>query len=78
MKKTFCDCCADEIPDVRPERLSGQSRRGKYVINFEIMTGLNEPNQTGISMNNGDICKYCIIDAVNTLDDRPVAEGPRS
>lgn len=79
MKKTFCDCCGDEMDDVRPERLKGHVRRGKYIINFEVMTGLNKPDDTGTSMKNGDICRYCIIDAVNSLDDRPQMDlGPRT
>ena len=34
---------------------------------FKINAGFNE-------IGKGDLCKYCVIDAVKQLDDRPVAE----
>lgn len=70
MTKYFCDICGEPIDDsnhVKGDRLSGK-RPGKYgTLKFEVITGLN------MGSNNGCFCKYCIIDAVNHLDDRPQA-----
>lgn len=77
MIKHFCDCCEVELTDKNrcsgsPEtsdRLGGRITAFKTHANieFEVLTGLNK------CWNNGDFCKYCVIDAVNSLDDRPRA-----
>jgi hypothetical protein len=74
MIKHFCDKCHVEITDkTRPENslIGGtKGRLGRSVASrnnsfeFEIIVGMN-----GTS-NGVDLCKYCIIDMVNTADDR--------
>lgn len=69
MTKYFCDVCEDEITeknkcfngDGASFRLGGKS--GKIL--FEVITGFNG------TWNAGCLCKYCVIGAVNSLDDRP-------
>ena len=69
MIKHFCDVCGNELTDEncvphdagRPHRL----RYDKSTLMFEITTGLKG------TWNSGDFCKYCVIDAINKLDDRP-------
>jgi hypothetical protein len=81
--KRFCDCCDMEITEEnRPKgivnnyRLSGTYRRLNSEIKpklyFEVITGKDAKN-TGAACNDGDWCKYCIIEAINALDDRPKA-----
>lgn len=67
--KHFCDECGIELTDKNDSssdtvggRLSG---KGKVLV-FEIMTG------TGGVSNAGDFCKYCVLDAVKTIDDRAI------
>ena len=69
MIKHFCDVCENELTDEncvphdagRLHRL----RHDKSTLMFEITTGLKG------TWNSGDFCKYCVIDAINKLDDRP-------
>ena len=73
MIKYFCDICGDEITkgnSYDDERLkaTNHARHGGTtgaVLNIEIITGKN-----GTS-NAGNFCKYCVIDTVLKLDDRP-------
>ena len=73
MTKHFCDNCAAELDDRNtpsgvemPGRLRGEANLNKAVL-VEVITGID-----GV-WNKGELCKYCIIEAVNRLDDRPVA-----
>jgi len=70
MVKLFCDICGEEITDGKRIKTEVKARPGgsnNAVLNIEIMTGLNGTH------NAGHFCKYCIIDAVSGLDDRPRA-----
>lgn len=70
MIKYYCDICGKDItPENQSsgDRLIGSKKGGHGTMRFEIITGLNAGS------NNGCFCKYCIIDAVNHLDDRPQA-----
>lgn len=79
MKKYFCDFCESEItPTNTPNnrgtnegRLSAklESKNGN-VLRVEVLTG-QEPG-----WNNVIACRYCIIDALNTVYDRPRAAIP--
>jgi hypothetical protein len=63
MKKTFCDTCGEEIKG--PQHLEGKiDRKSSAIFVVEITLAPAE----------SDYCKYCIIDAVNKLDDRPQHE----
>lgn len=81
MIKYFCDCCGAELTD-RNRCLGssegegeGKGRLGASYsrtlkapkLMFEILTGKDG------TWNAGDFCRYCVIDAVNSLDDRPRA-----
>jgi len=75
MTKYFCDCCGEEITNINAtyidnyasislSRVRGNYKNKDMTLNFEIMTGLNG------MQNLGHFCKYCVIDAVNSVDDR--------
>jgi len=69
MKKTFCDCCGNEITE------SNDASAHSGLVH--VMKIANKPSlhvQVLIGNANeekGDFCKYCVIKAVNQLDDRP-------
>ena len=77
MIKLFCDCCGDEIVENNSPRFSpGSTYLGrlcasvtsanrKTKLSVEVIT-----SKDGVS-NDGDFCKYCILDALVGLDDRP-------
>jgi len=72
MKKTFCDCCGDEITSsndiksrVPGERYGAEITKRGHKLRVEVIAGVD-----GV-MNGGDVCRYCVIDAVKSLDDRP-------
>ena len=77
MIKRFCDICEAEIDDRNDPKIGSDTYRlnatiqGKYKptgatkLKVEILTSLD-----GTS-NKGDFCKYCILDALYKLDDRP-------
>jgi hypothetical protein len=80
MTKYFCDICEKEITPENnvslggnSSRLEGEKRYHKSLngLYFEIITGLNKTANAGV------FCKYCIIDAVKSLDDRPRAVEPK-
>ena len=61
MKKSYCDKCENEIT------------KDNVFNNFEFELAkhtftVNEPDAQCIDF---DICKYCVIDAIKKLDDRP-------
>ncbi len=68
--RRFCDLCEREMPQLAEERtpmgrLFAKVQRGKTEFSVEVITGLN-----GCS-NKGDFCKYCVLDELDKLDDRP-------
>lgn len=85
MIKTFCDRCGDELTSANrcaPRNTAGfqLSHSGRLGLRssrssdthdntmmVEVITG------KGDTWNTGDWCKYCVISAVNELDDRPRA-----
>lgn len=74
--KYFCDCCEQEITaenkvnkgleSSSDTRLSGLYTRRNNMpsLMFEVITGKTN------TWNDGNWCKYCIIAAVNSLDNR--------
>lgn len=72
MIKHFCDCCGEEITDRNKATGGSVGRIGCYVrssnaaseLFVEVITAKDKASNTG------DFCKYCIIDAINSLDDR--------
>lgn len=72
MTKYFCDCCGSEIKDAN-RCLGGQLENTPTTgIGFRIITSLDG------TWNAGVFCKYCVIAAVNELDDRPALGAPRT
>lgn len=72
MIKHFCDVCDNELTEenrIKGEkgRLRSERERPGQRIMVEVTAGLSG------SWNAGDFCKYCVIDAINMLDDRPRA-----
>lgn len=80
MIRHFCDCCGAELTDANNVRtlfkkLHYSNLKGKHGdIEFEVRTG--EPPTEKSDGKDGEWCKYCVIDAVKSLDDRPIAASP--
>lgn len=75
MIKRYCDCCGDEITglnkiDGEGSRLTGEilnKKEGFSMLRVEVITAKDS------TWNDGDFCKYCVIDAIARADDRPKA-----
>lgn len=71
--KRFCDKCKTEITDnnncsggkVSESRLGTSIKTKEGTLSVELLHSWNG------TANAGDFCKYCIIDAFISLDDRP-------
>ncbi len=76
MTKYFCDGCGKEITKESacagaamnsPDRLGTEVKKRNKTLKVEVMTG------TDGTWNDGEWCKYCVLDALYKLDDRPKA-----
>jgi hypothetical protein len=77
----YCDFCGDKITKhnaccggamhCRDSRLGIEVERDGVVLKVEIMTSLD-----GVS-NKGDVCRFCVLDALNKLDTRNEPKKPR-
>ncbi len=74
MFKVYCDICEREmVPALTPN--GGHSRDRLYAtvhshganFHFEVLIGKDNGS------NNAQLCKHCIIDAIKSADDRPMA-----
>ncbi len=73
MLKRFCDACGVELVDANTQPSDNLGRlqcsktlpEGRQTMEIGIVTGWNG------AWNEGDFCKYCVIDAIKELDDRP-------
>jgi hypothetical protein len=71
MKRVFCDICEQEIgkhnqiPEGGRLKAELSSPSGVDTLQVEVLTGLNG------TLNAGDFCKYCVVDALSKIDDRP-------
>ena len=74
MTKTYCDACGEELTSrnlpsggfMVKSRLGAELRTSDgRVFHFEVIGAV------GKCANDGDFCKYCILDALNSADDRP-------
>ena len=61
MKKIFCDCCGEEIRTIFK------------INNIEGSIILTKGHTCRVT-SESDVCIYCVIDALNKLDDRPKCE----
>jgi len=72
MIKYFCDVCGEEIYDANKtyDKDGQPGRLGIFhkSMMVEVMTGLSG------TWNRGIFCKYCILDAIIEMDDRPKKE----
>ena len=74
MTKSFCDVCGVELDNRNlpsggftvKSRLGAELRTSDgRVFHFEVIGAV------GKCANDGEFCKYCILDALNRTDDRP-------
>ena len=69
----FCDCCGEEIAerdtkDRNPlHRLTATLTKKDSVLQVEVIE-----SKDGVG-NAGNFCRYCVLDALYGLDDRPSA-----
>lgn len=78
MIKRFCDICFNEITVsaasglTATRRSSIRNEAGSHKITVDVTAVI----ETGNAVSK-DVCKYCVIDTVMSLDDRPRVEaGP--
>ena len=66
MKKVFCDKCGEQITDQNRMSKDALSRiiKGVTILAEVKITFVDKKDEV-------DICKYCQIDAIKKLDDRP-------
>ena len=80
MIKYYCDICGDEITETNkvPSTFQGELVSKVSGIKKKLKVVLDFPKDTGFAIDeNGNTkdwtCKYCMIDAINTQDDRAKA-----
>ena len=76
MIRRYCDCCKAEMPDGAPGAKEGQGSLGRLsatVLLKDVKVGVEVIRSVNGVTNGGDVCKYCILDALYELDDRPKA-----
>ena len=73
MKKTFCDMCGEEITKKNEsnkacqiERLIKRHPVGLCKLTIDVIF-----DNILVNSNPGDVCKYCLLDGILALDDRP-------
>ena len=73
MIRYFCDCCGEEIAtrdskERNPlHRLTATLKKGGSQLSVEV---IESKDAFG---NGGHFCRYCVLDALQKLDDRPRA-----
>lgn len=75
MTRYFCDGCGQEITPKNEasgghhldSRLGIAVEKGGHKLRVEIIQTMDDVGNAGL------FCKYCILDALNALDDRPRA-----
>jgi hypothetical protein len=82
MIRYFCDCCGEEIADTN--RITGSDKGRLLGVRRSRLKPAGEPLQVEVTTalgsiwNGGHFCKYCVIEAVASQDDRPQAAPPAS
>lgn len=76
MKRLFCDKCGNEISDANAFAEDGAGEISQ-VVRATAASGSEALLEVSLHVTNKwkgrDLCKYCAIDAINKLDDRPRA-----
>ncbi len=77
MIKYYCDICGSEINEQnkRPDKFISKIRNRNGLPKKELIVHLDEVDECGDK--EACVCKYCMIDAINEIDDRS-KEQPRS
>jgi hypothetical protein len=76
MTKTFCDFCGKEVKFSKFDVFkSGKTKIAKLKVKIAVSTTFVSAESDEDWPAQGDICHYCVIDALTELDDRP-KEGP--
>lgn len=72
--KYFCDVCSNEIEGPMSEAAETEfiQLRSDQAVKLTVSAQMVNDKGSHISW---DICKYCVIDAMNLLDDRPQPEA---
>jgi hypothetical protein len=77
--KHFCDCCAVEITRTNSEPLVYNA---PSKANANVTLGVSVNSATVNNTPSTDVCKYCLLDALKSLDDRapgaPYGSPPQS
>lgn len=84
MRKTFCDSCQSEIGSIGNARLEGRAKLinlGPVHVEVTVLRlskpslsdVVKNPEQKEVKAGQPDLCSYCILSAVDQLDDRPRA-----
>jgi len=71
MIKTFCDICGNEI--IKDNEYEGETSEVCFTKG-QIRQTISCSISTHFSHPDNDICKYCLIDTINKLDNRPKCE----
>jgi len=73
MIKHYCDACGTKITkeNKQPDKFIGKKIYPDGAIKRELIVCLSEVYPCGDKV--VSFCKYCLIDAINTMDDRPVS-----
>ena len=72
MKKTFCDMCGSEMHESSTPHFGMNGRRLQATVKNKGCSLTVEVIQSKDGCANaGDFCKYCVISAIASLDDRP-------
>lgn len=73
MIRRFCDVCKDEITDKNSTSKLGHPL-GRMQVRIKrkgVDYGVEVIHSTNGTSNAGDVCMYCVLDALRELDDRP-------
>lgn len=72
--KYYCDVCCSEIEGPESGALITEVIQLRFGRAAKLTFSAQIVNDKGAHIS-WDLCKYCVIDAVNKLDDRPRQEG---
>ena len=74
MIKHYCDCCGIEMSRTNQGPLSYSAAS---VANAAVQLTFSVTGVTTNGTTSADVCKYCLLDALETMDDRPASSRPQ-